>query len=196
MDSVDNHLDNHLDNPLDRAGAGHDAGVPPSPPLRARLKWFNIPKGFGFIVAEESFAEGGKPGDAFLHITTLQKAGVTVLGDNAVFLCHIENGPNGAHVTHILELVDPGEAVRPLSFAGEGAAADVKPHKMKGVVKWFNPEKEFGFIVPEDGGKDVFVHKKCLEKNGLASLRPGQCLLMSFRSVPKGREAVSLTLLD
>lgn len=189
-------VDNRLDNSLDKTGSVHGAGALSSPPVGARLKWFNIPKGFGFVVAEDSSADGGQTGDAFLHITTLQKAGVTALGDNASFLCYIEYGPNGAHVTHILELTDPGTSVRSVSCAGDGAAADAKPHKMKGVVKWYNPEKEFGFIVPEDGGKDVFVHKKCLEKNGLAILRPGQCLLMSFRSVPKGREAVGLTLLD
>ena len=43
-----------------------------------------------------------------------------------------------------------------------------------GTVKWFNPTKGFGFIQPEDGGSDVFVHITALEKAGLRALDEGQ----------------------
>ena len=43
-----------------------------------------------------------------------------------------------------------------------------------GTVKWFNPAKGFGFIEPEDGGKDVFVHASALEAAGMPSLTEGQ----------------------
>jgi CspA family cold shock protein len=44
----------------------------------------------------------------------------------------------------------------------------------QGTVKWFNPEKGFGFIQPEDGGNDVFVHKSAVERAGMRTLNEGQ----------------------
>ena len=56
-----------------------------------------------------------------------------------------------------------------------------------GTVKWFNPTKGYGFIEPEDGGKDAFVHISAVQKAGLASLDEGQkvsydCLLYTSPS--------------
>jgi len=43
-----------------------------------------------------------------------------------------------------------------------------------GTVKWFNPQKGFGFIEPSDGGKDAFVHISAVEQAGMSTLREGQ----------------------
>ena len=45
-----------------------------------------------------------------------------------------------------------------------------------GTVKWFNTQKGFGFIVPDDGSKDVFVHVSAVERSGIGNLREGQKL--------------------
>lgn len=43
-----------------------------------------------------------------------------------------------------------------------------------GTVKWFNTQKGYGFIVPDEGGKDIFVHISAIEKSGLRTLNEGQ----------------------
>ena len=45
-----------------------------------------------------------------------------------------------------------------------------------GTVKWFNPTKGYGFIQPQDGGRDVFVHTSAVERAGLSSLNEGQTI--------------------
>jgi CspA family cold shock protein len=57
---------------------------------------------------------------------------------------------------------------------GGSIAKDKGSFMSTGTVKWFNPTKGYGFIEPEDGGKDIFVHISAVESAGLSSLREGQ----------------------
>ena len=67
----------------------------------------------------------------------------------------------------------------------------------KGTVKWFNPTKGFGFIEPEDGGKDAFVHISAVERSGLAGLNEGQKVSFDLVAGRDGRSAAeNLTVLD
>jgi CspA family cold shock protein len=62
-----------------------------------------------------------------------------------------------------------------------------------GTVKFFNATKGFGFIAPEDGGKDVFVHVSAVEQAGLRSLDEGQKVRFDVQPDPKGVKAVNLS---
>ena len=59
----------------------------------------------------------------------------------------------------------------------------------KGTVKWFNPTKGYGFIAPETGGKDVFVHISAVQKAGLRSLSEGQKVDFEVEQQQNGRTA-------
>lgn len=59
----------------------------------------------------------------------------------------------------------------------------------KGTVKWFNATKGYGFIEPEDGGKDVFVHISALEAAGLRTLQDGQAVSYELGQDQRGRQA-------
>ena len=61
-----------------------------------------------------------------------------------------------------------------------------------GVVKFFNASKGFGFIAPEGGGKDVFVHSSAIETSGLRVLAEGQRVSFEVQSDAKGPKAVNL----
>lgn len=67
----------------------------------------------------------------------------------------------------------------------------------KGTVKWFNPTKGYGFVAPDTGGKDVFVHISAVQKAGLRSLAEGQKITFEIEMQQNGRSAaVNLTQAD
>ncbi|MBW4981629.1 cold-shock protein [Mameliella sp. CS4] len=60
-----------------------------------------------------------------------------------------------------------------------------------GTVKWFNTTKGYGFIAPEDGGKDIFVHISAVERSGLTGLQDNQKVSFELRTGRDGRESAS-----
>lgn len=65
-------------------------------------------------------------------------------------------------------------------------------NRQTGTVKWFNDEKGFGFITPENGGDDLFVHFKSIESDGFKSLKEGQFVSFVAEKSQKGMQAAQV----
>jgi CspA family cold shock protein len=160
------------------------------PTLSATVKWFNPEKGFGFV------AMGDGSGDAFLHCAVLQRAGHDAVNEGASLQVRVGPGQKGLQVTEVVSVdqstAAPSRAPRsPSGPRPERAAPSGPSVETTGTVKWFNPTKGFGFIAPQDGGKDIFVHMSVL--GNLRTLNEGQVVRVSVRQGAKGPEAGSVS---
>ena len=67
---------------------------------------------------------------------------------------------------------------------------------VSGTVKWFNAEKGYGFIAPEDNSADVFVHFSAIQGNGFKTLAEGQRVTFDVTTGPKGQQASNIRKAD
>lgn len=143
------------------------------------LKWFDLKKGFGFLVLENNK-------DAFLHISLLNQMGYYDIQEGAVLDCDVFYTDKGAQVSKINAILE-----------GEGTKIEkpeFKGREMRGTVKWFKDNKGFGFVEPEMGGEDIFVHRKVLRKSGVPKIRSNQIVNVVVVSGDNGLEAEWITL--
>jgi CspA family cold shock protein len=176
--------------------------------VRATVKWFNTAKGFGFVTPVD-----GSP-EAFLHLSALKQAGFDTVGEGTGMLVEIGQSPKGRQVVRVIQIdaeanraPSPGGGGRPRGPVGGGgggvgagggpgpSAADIaNAETVDGIVKWFSALKGYGFVSPNTGGKDVFLHITVLRNLGLTNLSPGQPVRMRVVTARKGPEAVAIEL--
>lgn len=159
----------------------------------AVVKWFNLTKGFGFVAP----ADGSS--DAFMHSSVVSRAGMRDVPEGTKLLVQITEGPKGRQVASIIQVLGVAEGGGHGGSIGShgGRGAPTGPEvEMEGTVKWFKPDKGFGFITPADGDRDVFVHRTVVQRTGLQELQSGQKVRMKVQTASKGREATWIDIIS
>lgn len=187
---------------------GRQPAMPIASNVRATVKWYNPSKGFGFVTPED-----GSP-DAFLHGSVLNLLGYDNVPEGTTLIVDLAQGQKGPQVSAVRDIdtstATPGRsapassgrggssfgAPRERSGGGRGGYdRDSGPtEEVGGTVKWYNAEKGFGFIAPDAGGKDIFIHASAIERSGLSILPEGAYVRAQVRQGNKGPEAVSIEM--
>jgi CspA family cold shock protein len=155
---------------------------------------FDPDRGFGFIV----------PDDVFVHVSAV-RSGDLVEGDRVEF--ELVPGDRGLQAEGVRILRGGGRA--PSRDRGPGRAErqpagardrdrdrDRQGGTTRGTVQWFNGQKGFGFISPDGGGEDVFVHYSDIDDSGYRELEEGQRVEFTATSGPRGSTASRVRRID
>ena len=152
------------------------SGSAPGATVVATVKWFNPVKGFGFLAPAD-----GSP-DVFCHISAVSRAGFDTLPEGATVTCEVEQGRQGLQVWQIHAVDTATATASPAGSGGPPRGDYSRPHgeqasafdrRVVAAVKWFNPAKGFGFLVPADGSPDVFCHASAVRDAGYDTLPQG-----------------------
>jgi CspA family cold shock protein len=166
---------------------------------------FDADRGFGFIVPE----------DVFVHVSAVARGGELEEGDRVEF--ELVEGNRGLQAESVRLLPSmprrggaqdrPAPRDRRDDRRDDRGGRDQRPARAprggdgggdaEGTVQWFNPDKGFGFITPDDGGDDVFVHFSEIEETGgYRELQEGQRVAFSRTSGSRGVSAAGVRPLE
>src|SRR3954467_10348892 len=143
--------------------------------LLGTVNWYEPTKGYGF-----ASPDGGGP-DIFVHSSAIVTGGVVSDGQRVAFV--IVEGERGPQAAHVIPL-GPGAGLAATAGGADGA---------DGTVSWYDEDKGFGFIAPDSGAGDVFVHARSLAE-GLTWLTEGDRVAYEVVSSDKGPQARDVQL--
>ncbi len=152
------------------------------------VKWFNVTKGFGFVTNPD------RGPDIFLHASVVATAGSPDLPEGATLVADLMETPRGLQVATI-HSVDASTGIRrgpPRTASADGAPAGESEGPFDGKVKFFDAAKGYGFIAPDNGGPDIFISARTLERCGIMSVENDQPVRIRTRMGDKGPMAESI----
>ena len=173
---------------------------------KGKVKWFNATKGYGFITLDNG-------GDAFCHASALQATGHSDVPPGTTVVCDLADSQRGLQVVSV-HSVDtstaeaPSRAPRPFGggrfgdggghggygdrggYGGGGYRDNNAPSgpMVEGKIKFFNDQKGFGFVMPDNGSGDIYLHASALRRSGVQMVEPEQRIRYSTRQGNKGVE--------
>ncbi len=164
--------------------------------LRAVVKWFLPVKGYGFLEPEDGSA------DLFCHLTAVRASGHDTLPQGAAVTCEIVQGDRGPQVSRILSVEAPPAGPGPANRGGprhgprdrvpRGEAPPAADMRLPGTVKFYDPVRGFGFVVPDNGGREVFFHSSVLLRSGMGDLQTGQRVNVRAEQTERGLQATDI----
>jgi len=154
--------------------------------VHGRVKWFDVGKGFGFILDDE-----GGP-DILLHANVLRNFGQGSVAEEARISVLAQNTPRGIQAVEVVS-IEPPEG-----FEMDGDVVDLAPDVpfVPARIKWFDKAKGFGFANVFGHPADVFVHVEILRRCGLADLQPGEAVAIKVVDGPRGKMAAEVRSWD
>ena len=190
---------------------GNDKAAISQASAKGKVKWFNATKGYGFITLDNG-------GDAFCHASALQATGHSDVQPGTTIICDLADSQRGlqvvtVHSVDISTAEAPSRGPR-REFGGGGGGygggrdfggggrdfgggggynnhhRDSAPSgpMVEGKVKFFNDQKGFGFVMPDNGSGDIYLHASALRRSGVQAVEPDQRIRYSTRQGNKGVE--------
>ena len=172
---------------------------------KGKVKWFNATKGYGFVTLDNG-------GDAFCHASALQATGHSDVPPGTTIVCDLADSQRGLQVVTV-HSVDTSTAEAPSrgprrdsfgggggyggdrgGYGGGGYGGGYRDNNapsgpmVEGKVKFFNDQKGFGFVMPDSGSGDIYLHASALRRSGVQAVEPDQRIRYSTRQGNKGVE--------
>jgi len=168
-----------------------DLDTPAEQLFSGALKWFDVTRGFGFLVADQPGA-----GDILIHFSILLPHGRRSLPEGARIECMAIKRDRGYHATEIVS-IDLSGAIEPMPRLRGGldrvdldALIEAAGPFEDVTVKWFNRVKGYGFLLRDGDSSDIFVHMETLRRGNIADVVPDQPLRARIAAGRKGPLAV------
>lgn len=158
------------------------------------VKWYNPEKGYGFLLLNQAASLC----DIMIHFSHLANIGCSYVKEGDRVICDISHGKSGLQVVRVIEVKFGSSELRTLSSFVDSRRTSFDSDSLEdieGIIKWYNPDKGYGFIRYDDGRRDIFLHSSVIRAAGYKALEPGIRVLAKVATSERGPEARSILVL-